>query len=294
LNAFIDYFKDKRFITLQSILIDESITVTRGKFGATEQISVWDLVVGDIVMVKAGQRVPGDALVLEASDFQVDENVDEKFKLQKDEEGNAKHVDVQLDFVTKGPYFNESSLNDPFIRADSLVTNGTGKLLICCTGERSSRGKVARKLEDDSVNTRLQTKLKNLGSQFTNYSLIACFIIFVILITMGVVSSTTGSKSVKASESQSVAGRLFKSLPENVNLFVVLVVVAIPEGLPLTIQISLAFSVMRMFKQDRILLRKQDALEKIAEANEFVIGKTNILTTGKMKVKCFHLEGITK
>jgi len=48
-------------------------------------------------------------------------------------------------------------------------------------------------------------------------------------------------------------------------LFVVLVVVAIPEGLPLTIQISLAFSVMRMFNRDNILLKKQDALEKIAE-----------------------------
>jgi P-type E1-E2 ATPase len=83
-------------------------------------------------------------------------------------------------------------------------------------------------------------------------------------------------------------------LPENINLFVVLVVVAIPEGLPLVTQVSLAFSVMRMFKQDRILLRKQDALERIAEANEFLIGKGNILTTGKMRVKQFHLEGSTK
>lgn len=77
-------------------------------------------------------------------------------------------------------------------------------------------------------------------------------------------------------------------------MFVVLVVVAIPEGLPLTTQISLAFSVMRMYKYDRILLRKQDALEKMAEANDFIIGKSNVLTTGKMKVKQFYLEGVTK
>lgn len=83
-------------------------------------------------------------------------------------------------------------------------------------------------------------------------------------------------------------------LPKTVNLFVVLVVVAIPEGLPLTTQVSLAFSVLRMYKQDRILLRKQDALEKLAEANEMIIGKSNILTTGRMKVKQFHLEGVTK
>jgi Ca2+-transporting ATPase len=80
-------------------------------------------------------------------------------------------------------------------------------------------------------------------------------------------------------------GILFAELPKCVNLIVVLVVVAIPEGLPLTIQISLAFSVMRMYKQDGILLRKQDSLEKIAQANEMMIGKTNVLTSGKMKVK---------
>jgi magnesium-transporting ATPase (P-type) len=108
-------------------------------------------------------------------------------------------------------------------------------LLICCTGERSTRGVLSKKLEDDAVNTKLQQKLKNLGSQFTNYSLIACFIIFLILITMSVVSSTIHNDEADVKEKVSVTGKLFETLPENVNLFVVLIVVAIPEGLPLTI-----------------------------------------------------------
>ena len=62
-------------------MIDEDITVTRGKFGSTEQISVWKLVVGDVIYVAAGQRVPGDCLVLESSDFKVDENVNDKFRI---------------------------------------------------------------------------------------------------------------------------------------------------------------------------------------------------------------------
>jgi Ca2+-transporting ATPase len=133
-----------------------------------------------------------------------------------------------------------------------------------------------------------------LAGAFTNYSIIACIVILVVLMTMGVVASTINPDTIDASETLSVGGLIVEKIPENINLFVVLVVVAIPEGLPLTIQISLAFSVMRMFRQDRILLRKQDALEKIAAANEFIIGKSNILTTGKMKVKQFHLEGKTK
>jgi magnesium-transporting ATPase (P-type) len=71
----------------------------------------------------------------------------------------------------------------------------------------------------------------------------------------------------------------------------VLIVVAIPEGLPLTIGIALAFSVMRMYKRDHILVRNLGAPEKIAEVQEFLIGKTATITKNKMKVKSFHLEG---
>jgi magnesium-transporting ATPase (P-type) len=69
-------------------MIDETVTVNRGKFGSFEQISIWDLVVGDVIRVGPGQRVPGDCLVLESSDFKVDEDTDGKFRLVKDDEGN--------------------------------------------------------------------------------------------------------------------------------------------------------------------------------------------------------------
>jgi magnesium-transporting ATPase (P-type) len=81
------------------------------------------------------------------------------------------------------------------------------------------------------------------------------------------VDTTDENGKVNAADTTSTAGILIEALPKTVNLIVVLVVVAIPEGLPLTIQISLAFSVMRMFKKDSILLRKQESLERIAEAN---------------------------
>ena len=144
---------------------------------------------------------------------------------------------------------------DPFVRCDSLCTGGSAKLLVCCVGDKSTRGPGnAKKLEDDSENTRLQNILKNLGSQFTYYSLIACFVILVLLLTMGVLASTTfnedgdDAKDASNVNRPSIGGKLVEMLPETINLFVVLVVVAIPEGLPLTIQISLAFSVMRMYR----------------------------------------------
>jgi Ca2+-transporting ATPase len=70
-----------------------------------------------------------------------------------------------LDSVSKAPYNSENdSLCDPFIRADALCTSGSAKLLVCCVGEKSTRGILSKKLEDDSINTKLQTKLKNLSS----------------------------------------------------------------------------------------------------------------------------------
>jgi Ca2+-transporting ATPase len=216
-------------------------------------------------MVGPGQRVPGDCLVLDASDFKVDENVDEKFRLQKDDSGFHVKSDVKLDAYPKAPYRNERSTADPFVRADAMVTGGQATLLVCCTGERSTRGANSKKLEDDSVNTQLQQVLKNLTSQFTLYALITCFIIFILLMTMSIVSSTMEPDGKNdAKDNVGMGALLVAKLPHNINLFVVLVVVAIPEGLPLTIQISLAFSVMRMYRNDRILLRKQDALEKMA------------------------------
>jgi magnesium-transporting ATPase (P-type) len=80
-----------------------------------------------------------------------------------------------------------------------------------------------------------------------------------------IVATTPAEEGSGTTEQTSTVGIIFELLPMNINLFVVLVVVAIPEGLPLTIQISLAFSVMRMFSRDKILLKKQDALEVIAE-----------------------------
>jgi len=98
-------------------------------------------------------------------------------------------------------------------------------------------------------------------------------------------------EKIKNPNYKSAFAILFHKLPQHLNLVVVLIVVAIPEGLPLTVGISLAFSVMKMFKDDRILVRKLDAPEKMAGCEELLVGKTATLTQSKMKVHTFYLEG---
>jgi magnesium-transporting ATPase (P-type) len=70
-------------------------------------------------------------------------------------------------------------------------------------------------------------------------------------------------------------------------------VVVVPEGLPLTIGVSLAYSTGRMYSQDRILVKQLDAPEKMGEVNEILIGKTKTMTTGDMRVSEFYIENKT-
>jgi len=116
--------------------------------------------------------------------------------------------------------------------------------------------------------------------QFTKLALICCVIILALSIIMIIVKMTTGSwweilltKSMKL-----------------VNLIVVLFVVILPEGLPLTVGVSLAFTTSKMFKDDRILVRKLDAPETMGSVNELLVGKTSTLTSGQMKMSQFLCE----
>jgi Ca2+-transporting ATPase len=67
--SFADWFKDTRFVALQGSNQEQSAPVIRGKFGATQTVSVWDLVVGDVILLEAGARVPADCLVIESADL---------------------------------------------------------------------------------------------------------------------------------------------------------------------------------------------------------------------------------
>lgn len=71
--AYADLVKDKRFVALQSIIKEGTIPVIRGKFGATHSRSIWELVVGDVIHLTSGDRIPADCLVIESSDLLVEE-----------------------------------------------------------------------------------------------------------------------------------------------------------------------------------------------------------------------------
>ena len=134
----------------------------------------------------------------------------------------------------------------------------------------------------------------NLGNQFSKWAIISSVIIFIILVVITIVETIYGDdemvNGVVNTDKKNAADIIFTKIPKHINLAVVLIIVSIPEALPLTVGISLAFSVMKMYK-DRILIRKLDAPERLAGAEEILCGKTATLTENKMKVAYFYLEG---
>ena len=280
-NSLSDLHKDNCFVELKSRVADEKMTTLRGKVNNTSNVNVWDLVVGDIIFMEEGQRVPADCVVIESADLVIDETPND--------------ATDEVNLKTKAPFRSlnyedhrgQPEAGDPFLRADSMVSRGSCKAVVCCVGENSSRGRDgADQANELNQDTRLQKKLKNLGDQLLLVALLAGAIIFVILLIMTFIEVGVGD----AKNKKSVADILFERLPEHINLVVVLIVVCIPEGLPLTVGLSLAFSVKKMFA-DGILVRKLDAPERLAGCEEILCGKTATITSNEMTVAHFYLEG---
>lgn len=73
-ETYADLAKDKQFVNLQSEILEENITVLRGKLGSTTTQSIWSLVVGDVIILESGCKVPADCIIIESQDLEVDED----------------------------------------------------------------------------------------------------------------------------------------------------------------------------------------------------------------------------
>jgi len=203
-NSLSDWHKDRSFVYLKSKVADEKLTTLRGKVNNTMFVNVWDLVAGDIVFLEAGQRVPADCIIIESADLVIDETPDDA----TDE--IAKKSKSAFRSLNYGDHRAQPETGDPFLRADSMVSKGGAKAVVCCVGEHSSRGKYSADVSEElNQDTRLQAKLKNLSDQMLLVALIAGAVVLVILVVMTFVQIGAGD----AKNEKSVADILFERLP---------------------------------------------------------------------------------
>ena len=220
-----DFVKDDRFLRLQAFLKDEKVSVIRGKAFQSRSLSVWKIVVGDILMLSAGDRVPADCLVVESSNLMVPDEPEHESRDSKD---------------------------DPFLMAGTLIKSGSAKVVVTAVGDKSSRPIIEAKL-DMNKDSALNQKLDAIASRLMLFAIITALVIFVQLLIFLFINIANTEKS---------KWKVFiGGLPKRFNQAVVLAIVSFPEGLALTFQLSMAFVVMQMYKRDNVLVRDLNAPE---------------------------------
>lgn len=262
-GAINDYQKERQFVKLNKKKEDRDVKVVRS--GKSRVISVHDILVGDVMHLEPGDMIPVDGIFISGHNLKCDESsaTGESDLLRKT---SADEVYAAID-----AHRNVTKM-DPFIISGGKVTEGIGTFLVTAVGVNSSHGKIIMSFQDESQTTPLQTKLNVLAEWIAKLGLGAGLILFIATFIRFLVQldSIEGGPKVK--------GQRF------LQVFIVavtIVVVAVPEGLPLAVTLALAFATTRMLK-DNNLVRLLRACETMGNATTICSDKTGTLTQNKM------------
>ena len=264
-GALNDWQKERQFIKLNKKKEERFVKVIRS--GKSQEISVYDILVGDIMHLEPGDIIPVDGIFIDGHNLRCDES----------------SATGESDILKKAPadevfHRIENNLTlhkmDPFILSGGKVSEGVGTFLVTSVGVDSSYGKILMSLQDEGQTTPLQTKLNILAEYIAKLGLAAGLLLFVVLFIkfLAQLSSIEGGSEEK--------GQRFLSI---FIVAVTIVVVAVPEGLPLAVTLALAFATTRMLR-DNNLVRLLRACETMGNATTICSDKTGTLTQNKMSV----------
>lgn len=264
---------DKEFTILNQVNDDEPVEVIRN--GNTTQIPRKDIVVGDIVILNTGEEVPADSELLEATSLHMDEST------LTGEPMCGKSVD-EKDFDKAATYPRNH------VMKGTKVMDGHGICRVLAVGDKTEQGKVFMAVQiDDSVKTPLNEQLDGLSDWITKVSYGFAALIVIGRIIMYFVTNGTDCFGSMEQVAPFIAYVL-----QTLMIAVTLVVVAVPEGLPMAVTLSLAYSMRRMLKTNN-LVRKMHACETMGATTVICTDKTGTLTQNLMSVDEMKVYGDT-
>lgn len=254
-----EYKAEKEFAILNQVNDDEPVQVVRE--GKVQHVPRRDVVVGDIVMLNAGEEVPADALLLEAHSMLVDESS------LTGEPQCAKTVDEER-FDDQATYPSNQVLKG------TKVIEGHGIAQVTAVGDATENGMVMENAQiDSSVKTPLNEQLDGLGKFISRMSYIIATLVIVGRVVAYFVNTADAALNID----------FLTYVLQTLMIAVTLVVVAVPEGLPMAVTLSLAYSMRRMLKTKN-LVRRMHACETMGAATVICTDKTGTLTQNQMHV----------
>ncbi|KAK6697058.1 hypothetical protein SNK05_013605 [Fusarium graminearum] len=251
---------------------DRFINVVRS--GKPIEISIFDVLVGDVALLAVGDIVPVDGIFIEGHGVKCDESsVTGESDLMK--KTPAVDVFAAIDNSAQRRFENINlDKLDPFIISGSKIQEGSGNFLVTAVGVNSTYGRIAMSLRTSQEDTPLQRKLNGLADRIAIFGGGAALLLFIVLFIKFLAQLPSNKDSPDKKGAQFL------------ELFVVsvtVVVVAVPEGLPLAVTLALAFATTRMMK-DHNLVRILKACETMGNATTICSDKTGTLTQNKMTV----------
>ncbi len=268
LAFYFEYQADKEFAILNQVNDDEPVEVIRD--ANTTQIPRRDVVVGDIVLINTGEEIPADGELIEATLLHVDEST-------LTGEPICTKTTIESEFDA------DATFPSNHVMKGTKVMEGHGIMRVLAIGDHTEQGKVFDAVQiDNSVKTPLDEQLDGLGRLVAKLSYCVGAGIIIGRILMYFLSP-----SYEQFEWLPFIAYMLKTLM----IAVTLVVVSVPEGLPMAVTLSLAYSMRRMLKTNN-LVRKMHACETMGATTVICTDKTGTLTQNQMRVDSLQLYGL--
>ena len=249
-----DYVQERQFAALNEA--KEAYDVNLIRNGVQTRALVFDVMVGDVVVLERDDAVPGDGILIQGDGLALD-------KSQLNGESIESHVTPDA----------------PFLQSGAIVGQGFGSMLVTAVGENTLWGETLALLSKSGNNTKtpLQIKLHKLATRIGKAGLVFAIVVFIVLVLSFLIKESRSSEGLEAD------AETFEEILTFFIVAVTIVVVAVPEGLPLAVTISLAYSMSKMYR-DNNLVRRLAACEIMGGVTQICSDKTGTLTQNHMAV----------
>ena len=255
---------DREFAILNQVNDEEPVQVIRD--GNRQMVPKRDIVVGDLVVLTTGSEIPADGQLIESKQLQVDEST-----LTGEPICHKSELPEEQD--------SEATFPTNCVMRGTKVMEGHGIMRVTAVGDSTENGKVFVAAQiDDSVKTPLNEQLERLGGLISKVSYVIAA-----LVIIGRIAVYLSQNPTLVTLHPSLIAPFLAYLLQSLMIAVTLIVVAVPEGLPMAVTLSLAYSMRRMLKTNN-LVRRMHACETMGAATVICTDKTGTLTQNQMRV----------
>lgn len=269
LSFYFEYQADKEFAILNQVNDDEPVEVIRD--ANTTLIPRREVVVGDIVVINTGEEIPADGELIEATQLNVDEST-------------LTGEPICAKTTVASEFDSQATFPSNHVMKGTKVMEGHGIMRVLAIGDHTEQGKVFEAVQiDNSVKTPLDEQLDGLGRLVAKLSY---------CVGAGIIIGRILMYLLSPSYEQFEWLPFIAYLLQTLMIAVTLVVVSVPEGLPMAVTLSLAYSMRRMLKTNN-LVRKMHACETMGATTVICTDKTGTLTQNQMRVDDVQLYGVS-